>query len=258
MCNLLYLDSKDSMMPKPLNAFFFDSILLDNEESVIANYRNKSNVNYLLWRKVAIDNIKQFNCSKGIYYKALCYLDRLYLSSNIDIKYLADISSICVLLAYKFNESQVNSKLKDILRSIKNNKRYSFYPIIEMKILKMLQYHLCYLTAYDYINIFFTNNMIVNLQKRLGEQMYISTINFIDSFSNDNRFCNFTPYIIAVSILYFLFKGKISTFDYYNIFYHQCLFILNVLYGCNNIKVSPYKNKSKPSSKLSSCSTIDN
>ena len=257
MCNLLYLNSKDSIMPRPLNAFFCDCILLDNDECVIANYSKKSNVNYLLWKKIAIDNIKQFNCSKGIYYKALCYLDRLYLNSNIDIKYLVDISSICVLLAYKFNESQVNSKLKDILRSIKTNKRYSFYPVIEMKILKLLQYHLCFLTAYDYINIFFSNNMIINLPKRLGEQMYISAINFIDNFSNDNRFCDFTPYIIAVSILYFIFKGKISTFDYSNISYHQCLFILNALYGCN-IKVSPYKNKSKPSSKLSSCSTIDN
>lgn len=183
MCNLLYLNSKDSIMPRPLNAFFCDCILLDNDESVIANYSNKSNVNYLLWRKIAIDNIKQFNCSKGIYYKALCYLDRLYLNSNIDIKYLVDISSICVLLAYKFNESQVNSKLKDILRSIKTNKRYSFYPVIEMRILKLLQYHLCFLTAYDYINIFFSNNMIINLPKRLGEQMYISAINFIDNFS---------------------------------------------------------------------------
>lgn len=257
MCNLLILDSKDNMMPKPLNAFYFDCILLDNEETVVANYSNISNINYLLWRKAAIDNIKQFDCSKGIYYKALCYLDRLYLSNNLDIKYLIDISSICVLLAYKFNESQVNSKLKNLLLSIKSKKNYSFYPLIEMKLLKMLQYHLCYLTVYDYINIFFSNNMINNLSKSLNEHMYTNAIILIAQFSIDNRFCDFSPFTLAVSIIHFLFKGKISTFDYNNISYHKCVFILNVLYGCSNT-VSPYKNNSKPSSKLSSCSTIDN
>ena len=97
----------------------FDPLLLKFHHSKkTIDYSNNSNIQYISIRYLGINHIKMlstyFSISKTLTHKAINYLDQIYLNDpTISLDLIEKISSVCLLLAVKFNEcctmeSQIN------------------------------------------------------------------------------------------------------------------------------------------------------
>ena len=247
----------------------------------IIDFSNNSINKYLNFRNIGINQIKilsnLFSFSKISYYKAIHYLDQIYINNpSISIDLIEKISSVCLLLSVQFNEccsqnSNIDIKtfIQFLLSKIKNLNE------IEILCLKNLDYNLEIYSSYDYLNLFFSHGLIFPNEKKTIEQnedsniinLYLKCVNILDIIIEDYNCLGYTQYIIAVSIIgMVLTQSKlfsIETFKYvYGINllkekYRKCQNVLKSIYINNYFFCHEYySNKSQNS--LSSDSTYDN
>ena len=262
--------------------FEFDPFLLKFKYSKkIIDFSNNSINKYLNFRNIGINQIKilsnLFSFSKISYYKAIHYLDQIYINNpSISIDLIEKISSVCLLLSVQFNEccsqnSNIDIKtfIQFLLSKIKNLNE------IEILCLKNLDYNLEIYSSYDYLNLFFSHGLIFPNENKIIEQnedsniinFYLKCVNILDIIIEDYNCLGYTQYIIAVSIIgMVLTQSKlfsIETFKYvYGINllkekYRKCQNVLKSIYINNYFFCHEYySNKSQNS--LSSDSTYDN
>lgn len=262
--------------------FEFDPFLLKFKYSKkIIDFSNNSINKYLNFRNIGINQIKilsnLFSFSKISYYKAIHYLDQIYINNpSISIDLIEKISSVCLLLSVQFNEccsqnSNIDIKtfIQFLLSKIKNLNE------IEILCLKNLDYNLEIYSSYDYLNLFFSHGLIFPNENKIIEQnedsniinLYLKCVNILDIIIEDYNCLGYTQYIIAVSIIgMVLTQSKlfsIETFKYvYGINllkekYRKCQNVLKSIYINNYFFCHEYySNKSQNS--LSSDSTYDN
>ena len=262
--------------------FEFDPFLLKYKYSKkIIDFSNNSINKYLNFRNIGINQIKilsnLFSFSKISYYKAIHYLDQIYINNpSISIDLIEKISSVCLLLSVQFNEycsqnSNIDIKtfIQFLLSKIKNLNE------IEILCLKNLDYNLEIYSSYDYLNLFFSHGLIFPNENKIIEQnedsniinLYLKCVNILDIIIEDYNCLGYTQYIIAVSIIgMVLTQSKlfsIETFKYvYGINllkekYRKCQNVLKSIYINNYFFCHEYySNKSQNS--LSSDSTYDN
>ena len=262
--------------------FEIDPFLLKYKYSKkIIDFSNNSINKYLNFRNIGINQIKilsnLFSFSKISYYKAIHYLDQIYINNpSISIDLIEKISSVCLLLSVQFNEccsqnSNIDIKtfIQFLLSKIKNLNE------IEILCLKNLDYNLEIYSSYDYLNLFFSHGLIFPNEKKTIEQnedsniinLYLKCVNILDIIIEDYNCLGYTQYIIAVSIIgMVLTQSKlfsIETFKYvYGINllkekYRKCQNVLKSIYINNYFFCHEYySNKSQNS--LSSDSTNDN
>lgn len=262
--------------------FEFDPFLLKFKYSKkIIDFSNNSINKYLNFRNIGINQIKilsnLFSFSKISYYKAIHYLDQIYINNpSISIDLIEKISSVCLLLSVQFNEccsqnSNIDIKtfIQFLLSKIKNLNE------IEILCLKNLDYNLEIYSSYDYLNLFFSHGLIFPNENKIIEQnedsniinLYLKCVNILDIIIEDYNCLGYTQYIIAVSIIgMVLTQSKlfsIETFKYvYGINllkekYRKCQNVLKSIYINNYFFCHEYySNKSQNS--LSSDSTNDN
>ena len=179
-------------------------IKMIEDKRILCDYSNYYHVKYLIERKKGIETIKtlslNFNFSIDVFVKAIYYMDRYFLSNKINN--IFKISSICLLLSLKYNESCPKTK---------NYKKFYIYLSglfgniiqIENEILMTLDYDLNTFTLIDYIRIFFIkhSNSINKLKKfqELTRIMWFYAIAIIE----DQRFLDFTSSEIACCIIHF-------------------------------------------------------
>ena len=247
----------------------------------IIDFSNNSINKYLNFRNIGINQIKilsnLFSFSKISYYKAIHYLDQIYINNpSISIDLIEKISSVCLLLSVQFNEccsqnSNIDIKtfIQFLLSKIKNLNE------IEILCLKNLDYNLEIYSSYDYLNLFFSHGLIFPNENKIIEQnedsniinLYLKCVNILDIIIEDYNCLGYTQYIIAVSIIgMVLTQSKlfsIETFKYvYGINllkekYRKCQNVLKSIYINNYFFCHEYySNKSQNS--LSSDSTNDN
>jgi hypothetical protein len=262
--------------------FEIDPFLLKYKYSKkIIDFSNNSINKYLNFRNIGINQIKilsnLFSFSKISYYKAIHYLDQIYINNpSISIDLIEKISSVCLLLSVQFNEccsqnSNIDIKtfIQFLLSKIKNLNE------IEILCLKNLDYNLEIYSSYDYLNLFFSHGLIFPNENKIIEQnedsniinLYLKCVNILDIIIEDYNCLGYTQYIIAVSIIgMVLTQSKlfsIETFKYvYGINllkekYRKCQNVLKSIYINNYFFCHEYySNKSQNS--LSSDSTNDN
>ena len=262
--------------------FEIDPFLLKFKHSKkIIDFSNNSINKYLNFRNIGINQIKilsnLFSFSKISYYKAIHYLDQIYINNpSISIDLIEKISSVCLLLSVQFNEccsqnSNIDIKtfIQFLLSKIKNLNE------IEILCLKNLDYNLEIYSSYDYLNLFFSHGLIFPNENKIIEQnedsniinLYLKCVNILDIIIEDYNCLGYTQYIIAVSIIgMVLTQSKlfsIETFKYvYGINllkekYRKCQNVLKSIYINNYFFCHEYySNKSQNS--LSSDSTYDN
>ena len=262
--------------------FEIDPFLLKYKYSKkIIDFSNNSINKYLNFRNIGINQIKilsnLFSFSKISYYKAIHYLDQIYINNpSISIDLIEKISSVCLLLSVQFNEccsqnSNIDIKtfIQFLLSKIKNLNE------IEILCLKNLDYNLEIYSSYDYLNLFFSHGLIFPNENKIIEQnedsniinLYLKCVNILDIIIEDYNCLGYTQYIIAVSIIgMVLTQSKlfsIETFKYvYGINllkekYRKCQNVLKSIYINNYFFCHEcYSNKSQNS--LSSDSTYDN
>ena len=196
--------------------FEIDPFLLKYKYSKkIIDFSNNSINKYLNFRNIGINQIKilsnLFSFSKISYYKAIHYLDQIYINNpSISIDLIEKISSVCLLLSVQFNEccsqnSNIDIKtfIQFLLSKIKNLNE------IEILCLKNLDYNLEIYSSYDYLNLFFSHGLIFPNENKIIEQnedsniinLYLKCVNILDIIIEDYNCLGYTQYIIAVSII---------------------------------------------------------
>ena len=177
------------------------------------NYNKQFNCMYLSFRHVGIEHIKEvsnyFNLSKSSFYRAINYLDEIYLNYVISPELITKISSICLMLTIQFNEcctKESNSNLKgfsNYLNSINGIRE------IEFLCLKCLNYNLGIFSSFDYLNLFFSLGIIFpnkkydNNNQNYNEiiHLYLQCVNILNIIIEDIRCLELDKYILALSII---------------------------------------------------------
>ena len=262
--------------------FEIDPFLLKYKYSKkIIDFSNNSINKYLNFRNIGINQIKilsnLFSFSKISYYKAIHYLDQIYINNpSISIDLIEKISSVCLLLSVQFNEccsQNSNIDIKTFIQFLLS--KITNLNEIEILCLKNLDYNLEIYSSYDYLNLFFSHGLIFPNENKIIEQnedsniinLYLKCVNILDIIIEDYNCLGYTQYIIAVSIIgMVLTQSKlfsIETFKYvYGINllkekYRKCQNVLKSIYINNYFFCHEYySNKSQNS--LSSDSTYDN
>ena len=168
-------------------------IKMINDKRILCDYSNFYHVNYLIERKKGIENIKnlsiKFNFSLDIFLKAVDYMDRYFLSNKLEN--IKKISSICLLISLKFNESCPKTSLyKTFLYFLK----YQFGNLfeIEQDILITLNYDLNTFALMDIIHIFFIKYSHLFDQFKEIPQFKKNIWLYAEAIIEDQRFLDFT------------------------------------------------------------------
>jgi len=250
-CNclcLLEIPSKSLNTIETQN-FYIDPMLLKYKQNKIKiNYNNPYHLKYLEIRQIGINQIKMiinlFSVKIFFFYKALNYLDIIYLNNKEIFKYnIETVAKLCIYIAFQFNEccskDQNDMCIKQFIRYTKN-----INNLIEMEniLLKTLDYNLGIFNAYDYINLFFKLGFIFTKEKLNIKSYYNNCISMLNEFIDDKRYLDFNHYTLAMSIIKMNFS-KCIFFDkkiFYYIFkvnfnknrYKKCeLVISSIIYN---------------------------
>jgi hypothetical protein len=179
-------------------------IKMINDKRILCDYSNFYHVNYLIERKKGIENIKnlsiKFNFSLDIFLKAVDYMDRYFLSNKLEN--IKKISSICLLISLKFNESCPKTSLyKTFLYFLK----YQFGNLfeIEQDILITLNYDLNTFTLMDIIHIFFIKYSHLFDQFKEIPQFKKNIWLYAEAIIEDQRFLDFTKIEYAICLIHY-------------------------------------------------------
>ena len=198
----------------------------------VCDYKLINHVKYLENKNKAILKIKflvkSFGLKSMIFYKSICLMNQIFFENNISLDTIDSISLICVLLVAEYNECCIPSLIEenltnneiDILYHFdKNNKEKNVhksnlrglfcyikknvynYKYWEVLCLKYLNYDLGRYSAYDYLILFFKLGIYfceenINIIDRLK-----LCINILDLIIYDTKFCDFSQYTFAMSII---------------------------------------------------------
>lgn len=165
-------------------------------------FRNKSA--FLKFRNIIVKKMKifcsNFNLSKKTFFLSLEYLDRIC-SKMVDFEMedLLQISQFCIILATKFNESQIkNMQVKSDLGPINN------YSKDELYLLQLLNYDLLINTSYDILmDILYTGFLFEDEKFSLKKMnlIYGKIENMLYFFSETKNYIDMTHKEIALALI---------------------------------------------------------
>lgn len=230
MCQSLPLNYNPKLPIDPLSLKFIPF-------SCETNYKSINHKKYLERRNLGIFQINYlvntFGLKSMVFYKAISLMDQIYLKNEVSIDNIENISSICVLLVYKFNDScmpfskedltnndndvifhsynennKINKNSENIgglFQYIKSNVNNFIYW--EVMCLNYLNYDLAKYSAYDYLILFFRLGLIfcrknIDLIKKLKICLQILDYLIIETIS----FVYYSHYILAMSIIKVVFE----------------------------------------------------
>ena len=262
--------------------FTIDPLLLKFKQSKkIIDYSNNLIIQYISVRRFGINQIKLlsniFSFTKNIFYKAIYYLDQIYLNTpSIPFDLIEKISSVCLLLSVQFNECcSIESEIEIInFINFLSSKIENLYQI-EILCLESLNYNLGIYSSYDYLNLFFSLGLIFpnrNLEFEKNEntnisEMYFKCINILDIIIDDYRSLEFTQYNIAITIIsMIIIQSKFFSFETFKYVYGidllkekyiKCQIVLKSIY-LNNYFINNDSYNKKSNNSINSDSTFDN
>ena len=175
------------------------------------DYTKEFNYLYITFRHVGINQIKKisnnYNLSKNSIYRAINYLDEIYLNYPISPQLIEKISSICLLLSIQFNECCTKKTDEDLKGFSKYLNTLKDIRDIELLCLKCLNYELSYFSSFDYINLFFSLGFIFPNKNKINQidinitNLYLQCIKILNIIIEDIRYLELDPYILALSII---------------------------------------------------------
>ena len=178
-------------------------IKMINDKRNLCDYSNYYHVKYLIEREKGIKNIKnlsiKFNFSLDIFLKAVDYMDRYFLSNKLEN--IKKVSSICLLLSLKFNESCSKTPLyKQFIYYL----NYSFGNLfqIEQDILITLNYDLNTFTLMDIIHTFLIkySNLFDQFKEfpEFNKKIWL----YAEAIIEDQRFLDFSKIEYAICLIH--------------------------------------------------------
>ena len=197
----------------------------------ICNHKSENNIKYIKNKIKAIIKLKylaiNFGLKSMLFYKALNLVNQIFLENDLPIDIIDSVASVCLLLVVEYNECCVPSVLeenltkdeKDLLyinNTVKEGTRHKSnlrglfsyikknvynYNILEVLCLKYLNYDLGRYSAYDYLLLFFELGIFFSEEKVNIKDKLKYCINILDLIIYDEKFCDFSQYTFAMSII---------------------------------------------------------
>jgi hypothetical protein len=240
-CSILsYRGNISQEMPiKMYNKFDIDPLKLKFKPvSITANYNLEFHRRYLESKIIGINKIKylvnNFGLKSMVYYKSINFMNQIFLEKEISIDNIENIASLIVLLVVEFNDCCFPSIAEELIlendilyhfhsknefqRNKKNNelvnnkinflnlfhfikKNVNNYKYWEMICLRNLNYDLGKYSAYDYLILFFQLGIFFCKEKINTLDLLKYCINLLDFITNDKKSCEYSQYILAMSII---------------------------------------------------------
>ena len=222
-------------------------IKMFDEKKTRLDYSNYSHVIYLIEREKGINNIKnlsiKFNFSLDVVLKAIDYMDRFFLSEKLND--VIEISSICLLISLKFNDSfSKNYKSKKFILYLK--KKYSNIINLEKEILFTLDYDLNTFSLMDIIHIYFIKNSTIFEKLKDSPEFNRKIWFYAQAIIEDQRYLDFNILQLAYCLILFSFSNNSIKFNtdkmdlqFYNFYkklskknqlkFVQCKFMINII-----------------------------
>ena len=222
-------------------------IKMFDEKKTRLDYSNYSHVIYLIEREKGINNIKnlsiKFNFSLDVVLKAIDYMDRFFLSEKSND--VIEISSICLLISLKFNDSfSKNYKSKKFILYLK--KKYSNIINLEKEILFTLDYDLNTFSLMDIIHIYFIKNSTIFEKLKDSPEFNRKIWFYAQAIIEDQRYLDFNILQLAYCLILFSFSNNSIKFNtdkmdlqFYNFYkklskknqlkFVQCKFMINII-----------------------------
>ena len=231
LCGALAFNSEPGQVIPSLNALADMNIdplrLKFHPATTVVDYRNQDNINYLRKRNLGLQRIKklmdEYHLKRLVYYKAISFMNRIYLSCSPPLEEVENIGAMCLLLAMEFNQccnkkdtsdnpSQLEktSELKGFYQEVKKSMKN--FKEIELICLKCLNYDLGRYSAYDYLTLFFRLGFIFGGPELNMEKEFEKCINLLDLITKSSKSCDFSQYILAMSIIKTNFRAN-KSFD---------------------------------------------
>jgi hypothetical protein len=203
-------NGKEISTIKPLKYFIRQEtaiplFLLNNDNP----YKFINKHDYLKFRIVIVKELKKictnFNLSKKTYYVSLDYLDKICSKmSAFDMEDLLQIAKFCIVLAVKFQESQIKGiEIKKNLGLCSSNN----YSKDELYLLQLLDYNLYVNTSFDIMMDIMQTGFLFNCEKFSLKKMnliYKKMENVLYFFSGTKFYIDMTHKEIAISIIGFI------------------------------------------------------
>ena len=218
-------------------------IKIFNDKKIICDYSNFYHVTYLMERKKGITNIKdlsiKFDFTLDVVLKAIDYMDKFFLCEKTNN--IIEISSICLLISLKFNDSfskNLNNFISHLQKSILN------IIEIEQEILFTLDYDLNTFSLMDIIHLFFIKNISLFERIKDSPEFTRKIWFYAQAIIEDQRYLDLNIFDIAHCLILFCFNNhlnKINNEDKYcKSFYKklnkinkmklvQCMFMINII-----------------------------
>ena len=222
-------------------------IKIFNDKKIICDYSNYFHVNYLINREKGINNIKKlsikFNFSLDVVLKAIDYMDKFFLCEKTNN--IIEISSICLLISLKFNDSfSKNYKSKQFIVYLK--KKYPNIINLEQEILFTLDYDLNTFSLMDIIHLFFIKNISLFERIKDSPEFTRKIWFYAQAIIEDQRYLDFKILELAYCLILFSFgnnsirfnkdKNDIQFYNFYNklsknnqLKFVQCKFMINII-----------------------------
>ena len=197
----------------------------------ICNHKSENNIKYIKNKIKAIIKLKYLTINFGLksmlFYKALNLVNQIFLENDLPIDIIDSVASVCLLLVVEYNECCVPSVLEENLtkdekallyinNTVKEGTRHKSnlrglfsyikknvynYNILEVLCLKYLNYDLGRYSAYDYLLLFFGLGIFFSEEKVNIKDKLKYCINILDLIIYDEKFCDFSQYTFAMSII---------------------------------------------------------
>ena len=222
------------------NRFNLDPLTL-KFKPISYNYDDKvqNKIKYLEFKYKGISKIefltKNFGLKSMIFYKSICFMNKIFLENEISLDNIDNVASLCVLLVTEFNEGCIPSIFEESLtqeesdvlyhKILKNNinkinngnkirhklnlyglfsyikKNVNNFKFWELLCLKYLNYDLEKYSVYDYLILFFKLGIFfcekeINIIEKLNYCLKILDLIVINKNS-----CCFNEYTFAMSII---------------------------------------------------------
>jgi hypothetical protein len=116
---------------KCLNTFNIDPLKIKYRPiTAIANYNLSNHIKYLECKNKGISKIKSltnnFGLKSMILYKAINFMNQIYLDNEVSLEYIDIIASLCVLLVIDYNERCIPSIIEEYLTKDQRDILYGF------------------------------------------------------------------------------------------------------------------------------------
>ena len=211
---------------KTSNNFYIDPLKLKFKPfTVKANYNLHNHIKYLESKNIGITKIKylvnNFGLKSTVLYKAINFMNQIFLEKEIPIENIETIASLCVLIAIEFNDCYMNKVAED---NIKKKEYDILYHSHSKK--ELIQFEENQL-----------NNDSINEEKIKHKTNLIGLFNYIRKTIKNYKYWEL---ICLKNLNYDL--GKYSAYDYIILFFELGIFfskdkidIYELLKTCINI-----------------------